>query len=181
MLLPQLDRQIYVCGLSDVPHVLKRDLNFWHILSILEPTIPRQIWPGAKSQFHVAFYDVEDAANTQGMRAACAEDVAQILAFVDGLPAQEGLLIHCRAGISRSAAVALGLILRAFTFSGHKNFEEVAVQQLLDLRPQATPNALVLRLLLATFMSPAEAESMTVRLLNHPRFMENQFINPLRS
>lgn len=181
MLLPQLNRHLYVCGLNDVPQVLKRDPGFWHVLSILEPTIPRQAFRQAKSVFHIAFYDIENPANSQGMRAACAEDVTQILAFIDALPPGEGLLIHCRAGISRSAAVAFGIILRAFVESGDHDYAEAAIEQLLDLRPQAAPNALVLRLLLCTFMAPEEAEATTIKLLNHPRFMENRFINPLRS
>lgn len=181
MLLPQLNRHLYVCGLRDVPSVLKRDPAFWHVLSILEPAIPRQSFRDAKSVFHIAFYDVENAENTQGMRAACAEDITQILAFIDSLPPGGGLLIHCRAGISRSAAVALGIIVRAFVESGEKDYAELAVEQLLDLRPQAAPNALVLRLLLSTFMTAEEAEAATIKLLNHPRFMENRFINPLRT
>ena len=114
------------------------------------------------------------------MRAACVDDLARILAFIDTLPPGGGLLVHCRAGISRSAAVALGLIVRGFVERGDQDFEEEAVQQLLDLRPQAAPNALVLRLLLSTFMTPDDAESTVIKLLNHPRFMENRFINPLR-
>lgn len=180
MLLPQLNRHLYVCGLNDVPQVLKRDPGFWHVLSILEPTIRRQVFRDAKSVFHITFYDIENAENTQGMRAACADDLTKILAFVDALPPGGGLLVHCRAGISRSAAVALGLIVRGFVERGDQDFEEEAVQQLLDLRPQAAPNALVLRLLLSTFMTPDGAETTVLKLLNHPRFMENRFINPLR-
>jgi predicted protein tyrosine phosphatase len=181
MLLPQLDRHLYVCGLNDVLQVLRRDPpQSWHVLSILEPTIPRKSFPDAKSTFHIAFYDVENAANAQGMRAACAADLTQILAFVDALPPEGGLLVHCRAGISRSAAVALGLIIRGFVQRGDEQFEEEAVQQLLELRPQAAPNALVLRLLLETFMTEKDAEATVIRVLNHPRFMENRFINPLR-
>ena len=180
MLLPQLKRHLYVCGLNDVPQVLRRDPQFWHVLSILEPTIPRQRFREAKSVFHIAFYDVENPANAQGMRAACAADLKQILKFIDNLPSEGGLLIHCRAGISRSAAVALGLIIRGFIDRGDGEFEEEAVGQLLELRPQAAPNALVLRLLLNTVMPHADSEATVIRVLNHPRFVENRFINPLR-
>lgn len=72
-----------------------------------------------------------DAPTTAHLEAA--------IAFVDRLPAQATLVVHCLQGVSRSTALALGLLAR-----------EVpplrAAYLLHALRPFACPNSLVVRL-----------------------------------
>lgn len=52
------------------------------------------------------------------------------------------LLVHCRAGIARSTAVALAIIADR----DGKGREEESVRQLLDIRPEAAPNLMMLRM-----------------------------------
>lgn len=69
------------------------------------------------------------------------EHVVSALQF--GREHTEGrLLIHCRAGIARSTALALGIISDRLG----AGYEKEAVQQLLKIRPQAIPNLIILDL-----------------------------------
>jgi predicted protein tyrosine phosphatase len=84
----------------------------------------------------LSFEDTHDAAHPDAPQAA---HVAAAAAFVDALPADARLIVHCLQGLSRSTALALGLIAR-----------EVAPLRagylLHSLRPVATPNPLLVRL-----------------------------------
>jgi predicted protein tyrosine phosphatase len=181
MVLPQLKRHLYVCGLKEVPQVLRRDPKFWNVVSIREPSLPKASFIQAKKILHIAFYDVENiaAADASALRPPQADDLVQIFQFVDSVP-NEPIMVHCRAGISRSTAVTLALIVRGFVQQGQRDCVEPAIEQLLTLRPQSVPNCLVLRLGLQLFMEADEANSLTEALSNHPQLLENRFINPLR-
>jgi hypothetical protein len=93
------------------------------------------------------------------------------------------LMVHCLAALSRSTAVALALIVRGLIEKGWDitNIDllaERAVAVLLQIRPKARPNVLVLKLCLEQFLDPAKAQDLTIRMLNHPILMENRFVRP---
>lgn len=90
----------------------------------------------AASRLQIAFEDVEDptAAN-----APTKVQIEEILAWTRTLPADARLLIHCLAGESRSPAVAAGILAEPL---GSKK----AAAALKELRPDASPNRLVLSL-----------------------------------
>ena len=90
------------------------------------------------------------------------------------MPVRVPLLVHCRAGVSRSAAVALALIVRALHPS--KDIVEEAVQQLLVIRRRARPNVHVLNLGLQQFLPGAEARKLVKALVNHPVLLHNRFV-----
>jgi len=116
-------------------------LNVSHVLSILDPDFPR---PGAFDAFgahrrlELRFHDViEDAP---GAIAPVRGDVEQVLAFGRTLQAAQSqeahVLVHCHAGVSRSAAT-LGLIL-AQAMPGQPGSAIFAA--IVRLRPQVWPN-----------------------------------------
>lgn len=65
--------------------------------------------------------------------------VAQINHALSFACEHEDLLIHCQAGIARSTAVALGVLMQRL------NDEDKAFAALRDIRPEAMPNRHVLR------------------------------------
>lgn len=82
------------------------------------------------------FDDVTDPARPEAPSVAHLEAA---MAFVDNLPEEAALVIHCMQGVSRSTALALGLLAREVPplRAGHL---------LHSLRPSACPNPLLVRL-----------------------------------
>ncbi len=181
MMIPELNRHLYVCGVRDVQPILRRDPKFWNVVSIYDPTDPAPTFVGAKSVHRSVFYDVEDAvwAKDAGAKAPQREDIAQIFRYVQARPG-EPILIHCRAGVSRSTAIALGLIIQGHSKAGNKDCVMAAVEQLLALRPQAVPNSLVLLHALGMFLPTDEAVAVLLKIYKHPRVLKNRANNPTR-
>jgi predicted protein tyrosine phosphatase len=71
---------------------------------------------------------------------ATSAQMKDILAFTTTLNDQNKLLIHCQAGISRSTAVACGVLCQ------HGLTPLEAVQYVFKIRPQAGPNPYILNL-----------------------------------
>lgn len=181
MLIPELNRHLAVCGVRDVPAILRRDPKFWNVVSIYDPTDPAPTFTGARSVHRSVFFDVEDDiwAADVGAKAPQQEDVAQIFRFVQARPG-EPILIHCRAGVSRSTAISLGLIIQGHVQAGNMDCVMTAVEQLLALRPQAVPNSLVLRHALGLFMTAENAVTIMMQIYKHPLVLRNRTSNPER-
>ncbi|MCA1366565.1 phosphatase [Bradyrhizobium sp. BRP14] len=74
-----------------------------------------------------------DATDPDAPDAARPEAIDATFAFIDRLPADAHLLIHCLRGIGRSTALTLGVLARYMT-------PEKAAAELHALRPEAKPN-----------------------------------------
>jgi predicted protein tyrosine phosphatase len=170
-----LGRHLAVCSIQELPAVAKRDPNFWHSISIMEPW--RQLAPrqGLRDVLSLRFDDAENLETDEtGITFPQKQHILDALAFTDER-AGEPLLIQCWAGLSRSAALALGIIARGLHHDGVEPFAGKAVKHLLQIRPQAHPNVLVLRLALETFLSGEHANAVTVEMVNHPALLANRF------
>jgi predicted protein tyrosine phosphatase len=171
----ELGRHLAVASEKEAIALVQADRNFWNVVSIHAPNISRVHLRGAKRVHYVAFDDAERIeGNEQAFfRLATMEDLRSIFAFIDLQPS-EPLLVHCQAGISRSAAVALAMIVRSLRprhLYGDAALIDRAVELLLTIRPSARPNALVLRLGLEHFLSPPETIFLLQGLLNHPQLL----------
>ena len=67
---------------------------------------------------------------------ATAGDVRKALAFTEACGSGDHLLIHCRAGIARSPAIALAVLCQACPSGA----EEACLGLILQIRPQAQPD-----------------------------------------
>jgi len=114
-------------------------------------------------------------------RQAKGKHLKDIFRFADSVPG-EPLMVHCRAGISRSTGVALCLIVRALHQRGDslEMIAQEAPEIILQIRPQAAPNPLILELGFAEFLSETDARDLVVTLINHPRLLENRFLGGTR-
>ncbi|TCP81243.1 putative protein tyrosine phosphatase [Rhizobium sp. PP-CC-2G-626] len=74
-----------------------------------------------------------DTMDPEERDAARSQAIAQAFAFIDGLPADARLLVHCLRGIGRSTALTLGILARYMD-------PEAAAAALHALRPDAKPN-----------------------------------------
>lgn len=80
-----------------------------------------------------------DATDPDEPDAARIEAIERTFTFIDGLPADAHLLIHCLRGIGRSTALTLGILARYME-------PEEAAAALHGLRPEAKPNRHVITL-----------------------------------
>lgn len=182
MIIPSLQRHLAICAQPDLPAWAKDEPNFWSVVSIREPFRP-PINPAGFRRIHgIVCHDVI------GIQGICEEDqmtlilpniehLRGVFAFADET-GEEPLLIHCWAGVSRSSAMALGLIIRGLHWDGY-DLAEIAVEApgiLLEMHPCAAPNPLILRLALEEIYRDSElANSLLRELLNHPGFFGNFF------
>ncbi len=152
---------------------------------ILEPSFPRLTLRGFRKISSVRCYDVTgkeglDADEAVGIPRT--EHIRAIFEFADSLPGQP-LLIHCRAGVSRSTAVALAIIVRGMHAGGTalQTIRDIAPETLLLIRPQAIPNPLMLELAFAEFLPPGTARQLMVEIVNHPVLFANRHKGALPS
>jgi predicted protein tyrosine phosphatase len=126
-----------VCGLEELGDHSARGVT--HVLSILDPE-----WAEPESfaaydphtRITLRFHDaIEPGA---GIVLPEMADVEAILTFGRGVDASDGehLLVHCHAGISRSTAAMLTMLVQ----SDPSRDEDDVVEQLRRIRPQAWPN-----------------------------------------
>jgi predicted protein tyrosine phosphatase len=109
-----------------------------HIISIYGPEcryLGLADFPQDK-QLHLR---IEDTRTADEPGAPTMADVDVVIAFVDALPQDAQLMIHCLTGTSRSAAVALGLLARAMQ-------ADKAGAELYKHYPNASPSPLLVAL-----------------------------------
>lgn len=182
MILDCLQRHLAICSQPDVPSWAKDEPDFWNLISIREPYRAPINKAGFRKVHGIVCHDV---IGTQGISEddqktlilPSSDHVRDVFAFADET-GTEPLLIHCWAGVSRSTAMALALIIRGMHWDGYET-DEIAKEApliLLDMRPAAAPNALILRLALEEIYRDVEvAETLLKNLLNHPGFFGNFF------
>jgi len=126
-----------ICTKNQIPKVVKR-FGATHLLSLVDPgdriIPPRIIAP--ENHLSVTFDDVE---SPDEFYAPTIEHVREIITWESQLPAETRLVIHCVAGISRSTAVAYGLLCNTMA-------PEEAMARVFEIRPQASPNTILTRL-----------------------------------
>jgi predicted protein tyrosine phosphatase len=136
-----------ICGLEELGHHSSRGVT--HVLSILDPEWPE---PDAFSAFDahhritLKFHDVIEPG--PGLVLPKPEHVDAILAFGHAMRDEAlvrkdpHLLVHCHMGVSRSTA-AMAILMAQ---SDQAENEEWIFSRLLELRPQAWPNSLMVAL-----------------------------------
>ena len=126
-----------ICGASEA----RQNFDLWrptHLISIYGPA-GRYLGPAELTPDRHLHIRIDDTM-IEGIAAApSAWMVKDIFDFIDELPAEARLVIHCRQGISRSTGVGLGILARYLP-------PEIAGEALLSLRPMAMPNRLIARL-----------------------------------
>jgi len=87
----------------------------------------------------LAFEDVDD--DTLGVRVATKQQVEEAISFAR-THSDKSMLVHCFHGVGRSAAIALAVIADRLG----PGFEREALDQLVTMRPEVTPNLVVVKL-----------------------------------
>lgn len=175
MLLECLQREMAVCHHGEIEAFLADDPGRWHVVSIREPDHPEAILKDALKAHAVVFEDVLSSKGTDGHGPKAAH-LEGILRFVQS-SSQARLLYQCWAGRSRSTAVALVVIVKDLWDKGldGPDLVRTAVDALLQIRPVAIPNKLVLRLGLELSLSEPLGKTLSKALIEEPRIQRNFF------
>lgn len=131
---------IYICNLRDMPqHV--RKLRPGYLVSLVQPEFqpPTPSEVRADRHLRVAVHDISEPE--YGVVVPEEVHVRELLAFLQGWPGDEPLLMHCYAGVSRSMAAAL--IALSLEDDGR---EMEAARVLRAAAPHAQPNARIVAL-----------------------------------
>jgi len=132
-----------ICGLEELDSHRTRGVT--HVLSILDPERPepQSFWaydPHRRTTLH--FHDVIEPG--PGLVLPKRDHVQAILNFghtiADAKREEVHLLVHCHAGVSRSTAAVAMLLAQADL----EEDEDRIFSRLLELRPQAWPNSLMI-------------------------------------
>jgi len=176
MFIHEIHRNLAVCAFPDLARFAKSDPGFWNVISILEPNFPKMSMSGFLKVHHVRIYDAIGKIEESSLGEPRSEHMRAIFHFADGVFG-EPILVHCRAGISRSAAVALALIVRDLHRDGFVEDEILALapELLIQIRPQAAPNPLMLELGFSEFLSAEKSREWMRRIVSHPTFFANRF------
>jgi len=103
-----------------------------HLISIRAPATRLLSMIELPPERHLELF-FGDATDPDAPDAARPEAIDATFAFIDRLPADAHLLIHCLRGIGRSTALTLGILARYVA-------PEKAAAELHALRPEAKPN-----------------------------------------
>jgi len=167
-----------VCSSDGAARLIASDKGYWNVVSISGPRERKAELPLAKTIHYSCFDDVEVTVS-EDYRPPRGADIEEIFAFIGSLhagPPPPPLLIHCQQGISRSAAVGLAWIYGHLPPSPARVRD--AIDFILELRPQAKPNRLVLALGLAQFMPTEHALKLAAHMVSEPRLARNRFQLP---
>lgn len=131
--------ELFICGIEKVPGMIHRH-GISHVLSLLRgrerndlvlpPDFDRNNW---------LLLDMDDVISEQAEFAPRPEQVKQFLDWGKQLPSDARVLVHCRAGVSRSTSAALALMVQDI---GVHRIDH-AIEWLVDHRPIACPNPVI--------------------------------------
>jgi predicted protein tyrosine phosphatase len=129
-----------ICGLDEL--TLHGTRGVTHVVSILDPDHPEPEAFAAYERHHRTVLRFHDAIEPgSGVVLPTTEDVKAVLAFGHRLAGDDAgaahVLVHCHAGISRSAAVMAILLAQR----DPARDEDSIFEFLVSLRPKAWPNS----------------------------------------
>ena len=171
MLIEALGRHFAVASRQEAEKMVATDAGFWNVISLHGPGQSRAALHQAKCVLYLPFDDIEqESFRDQGFRPVAVSDWTKMIEFHDRTKA-DPLLVHCIMGMSRSAGVALVLIYRVLR--GRANAATLALDILMQVRPIACPNELVVRRGLETFLAAEEVEALIRFWARDKRLLSN--------
>ena len=129
--------ELHICGLDEINHI-KANRKVTKILSLTEFVVPPFVGEGVGSG-HTQII-VDDIEHGRSNIAPDSKAIDTIIAFGRSLKEDDIVIIHCFAGISRSTAAALIIMV-------DKGFDPVEAGKFIrQIRPSAAPNRMLCRL-----------------------------------
>lgn len=132
-----MNRTITICRKNRVKDVA-RQFGATHILSFLDPG-DRLVTPNGFPLAHHVTFNMSDTHDAREPYPPKLGHVEAVHDWFSSLPSDARVLVHCFQGVSRSTAMTLGLLASGDT-------PEAAATRLRQIRPEATPNRLIVAL-----------------------------------
>lgn len=131
-----------VCGVRELPQ--QEGKRWTHVISIwdkafLDDTGCREQVKAVAPRARLLFSFFEDTSNPSDPDCPLPRDVKRILDFTSQLPARSKVLVHCRAGVSRSTAITYAILCQ-HSPPGMEMENLLHIQSLRDL---VMPNRLI--------------------------------------
>jgi len=168
---------LLICGQADLPNHRLLPPGYWNVISIRNPFGPVPCFEGFGHVHSLLFFDVDDPMELPLEDRAflpCPHQLMHVFRVVDQLHGKP-FIIHCWSGIRRSTAVGLLLMLReSLKDTDLEDACRLACDWLMQLRPQAVPNPLVLSRGLRCFLSQSESDRILARIWDHPALAYNR-------
>jgi predicted protein tyrosine phosphatase len=146
---------IVICNRREVEKTI-RQVKATHVISLLDPDVfafvPDEI--NISRTFIPIIHNIQkirivmkDEIDPNISHSPKIEQIESILDWAKDLVNNEIIIVHCEAGISRSPAMALGLLVqRLLRTSNYRPYEiDFAIDRLLQIRPHCFPNELIIR------------------------------------
>ena len=130
-------KSLHICTRTAVSKTIKRH-GVTHVLSLTDADKRPFLHPSF-NKVNWLWLKFEDVLDAKDYYAPSPEHVQTILEWGSRLPSDAVLLVHCEAGVSRSTATALALLVQE---RGVDQIDQ-CVEYLLSVRPQACPNPLI--------------------------------------
>jgi len=132
--------KIWVCDKTKVPKMQSRH-GITHVLSLLDHGDHPFLHPLRTNKANCMMLNFPDTVDSNDPSAPTMDHVRMILAWGERLPEDANVLVHCFAGISRSTAATLAIMIQR---EGIDKIDE-CITRLLEQRPQACPNPLIIK------------------------------------
>ena len=129
--------KVFVCSLSNVSKATSKH-GCTHVLSLLDPGKRPFLHPKTDRNNWLLLH-FEDNLDENDPNSPTRSHVTQILEWGRSLPGDAVVLVHCEAGVSRSTAAALAILVQ---HHGNDHINE-CINLLVDMRPVACPNPLI--------------------------------------
>lgn len=131
--------KVIVCPLRDVRDVYTQ-ANATHLLSILDPNEHISHDWGFVTAHNWYLIQCRDVLDDTIIDCPKHEQVEKVLRWAKGLPDDSILVVHCHAGISRSTAMAIAILVqRGWTI-------EAAILHVKSMRKLMAPNPIITKI-----------------------------------
>ena len=137
---PNPSFQLSICAVTDLHNAFLNPVT--HLISIWDTTSrhAKETLEFAKichPEMKILKLSFEDPNGDSGRgKVATAGDLRKALAFAESCGPDDYILIHCRAGIARSPAIALAVLCQA----GPPGAENACLRRIFEIRPNAIPD-----------------------------------------
>lgn len=129
--------KLRISGLSEANEMKKQGIPD-KIVSLVDPAAARNLEPDS-NHLVIPMHDIDQPMT--GWIYPTEDHVREVLEFAKSIKEDDNVLVHCHAGVSRSTAMAIGILIdRGMT-------AKEAVEYVFEIRDCAWPNSLIIEIL----------------------------------